>query len=66
MKKCEGDGFVLFKKELLGLIVNGSRVKLLGKYRFFDLNVSGDYISFLKISENGMSCWVVMIVVLVE
>lgn len=28
---------------------------MLGKYRFFDLNVSGDYISFLKISENGMS-----------
>ncbi|CAF2148535.1 hypothetical protein HID58_000984 [Brassica napus] len=65
-KKCEGDGFVSSKKELLGSTVNGSRVKSLGKHRSSDPNASGDHTSSLKISENGTSRRVVMTAALVE
>ncbi|CAN7109204.1 unnamed protein product [Brassica rapa subsp. narinosa] len=65
-KKCEGDGFVSSKQELLGSTVNGSRVKSLGKHRSSDPNASGDHTSSLKISENGTSRRVVMTAALVE
>lgn len=62
IKKCEGDGLVSSKQELLNppsscvkTTVNGSRVESLGKCRASDPNASGVHTSSLKISENGTS-----------
>ncbi|KAL0687712.1 hypothetical protein Bca4012_087389 [Brassica carinata] len=66
IKRCEGDGLVSSKQELLGSTVNGCRVKSLGKHRSSDPNASGVHTSSLKISENGTSNGLPMTAALVE
>ncbi|WZZ24905.1 hypothetical protein YC2023_008306 [Brassica napus] len=66
IKRCEGDGLVSSKQELLGSTLNGCRVKSLGKHRSSDPNASGVHTSSLKISENGTRNGLPMTTPLVE
>jgi DNA (cytosine-5)-methyltransferase 1 len=73
MKKCEGDGLVSSKQELLvfpsGCIkktVNGCRDRTLGKPRSSGLNTDDIHTSSLKISKNDTSNGLTMTTALVE